>query len=50
MSGNGMTTIKKGDLVGKNSYLLTSLDFQFNKLKEIPFEDFFLRTCPMSMV
>ena len=46
MSGNGMTTIKKGDLVGKNSYLLTSLDFQFNKLKEIPFEDFLPENMP----
>lgn len=38
LQANGMTTIKEGDLVGPNSHLLTSLDFQFNKLKEIPFE------------
>lgn len=33
LQANGMTTIKEGDLVGPNSHLLTSLDFQFNKLK-----------------
>ena len=37
LQANGMTTIKEGDLVGPNSHLLTSLDFQFNKLKENPF-------------
>ena len=42
----GMTTIKEGDLVGPNSHLLTSLDFQFNKLKEIPFEDFVPENMP----
>ena len=40
LQANGMTTIKEGDLVGPNSHLLTSLDFQFTNLKEIPFEDF----------
>ena len=37
LQANGMNTIKEGDLVGPNSHLLTSLDFQFNKLKEIPY-------------
>lgn len=46
LSGNGMETIKRGDLVGKNSHLLTSLDFQFNKLKENPFEDFLPENLP----
>lgn len=46
LQANGMTTIKEGDLVGKNSHLLTSLDFQFNKLKEIPFEDFVPENMP----
>ena len=46
LQANGMTTIKEGDLVGPNSHLLTSLDFQFNKLKEIPFEDFVPENMP----
>ena len=46
LQANGMTTIKEGDLVGPNSHLLTSLDFQFNKLKEIPFEDFLPENMP----
>ena len=46
LQANGMTTITEGDLVGPNSHLLTSLDFQFNKLKEIPFEDFVPENMP----
>jgi hypothetical protein len=46
VSGNGMTTIKKGDLQGKNSHLLVSIDFTFNKLKEIPAEDFYPTNLP----
>ena len=46
LQANGMTTIKEGDLVGPKSHLLTSLDFQFNKLKEIPFEDFVPENMP----
>lgn len=41
-----METIKAGDLIGKNSRLLTTLDFKFNKLKKIPFEDFVPENLP----
>ena len=46
LSGNGMETIEKGDLVGKNSHLLQSLDITYNNLKEIPFEDFLPENLP----
>lgn len=46
LTGNGMETIKAGDLIGKNSRLLTTLDFKFNKLKKIPFEDFVPENLP----
>lgn len=49
LQANGMTTIKEGDLVGPNSHLLTSLDFQFNKLKEIPLKISYRKTCLISM-
>ena len=46
LQANGMEKIEKDDLTGKKSHLMTSLDFQFNKLKEIPFEDFLPENMP----
>ena len=46
MQGNGLETIKKGDLTGSKSFLIRSLDFQFNNLKEIPDEDFYPENMP----
>lgn len=46
LRGNGMESIDKDDLVGKNSYLLQSLDLTYNNLKEIPFEDFLPENLP----
>lgn len=40
LSSNGMRTIAEGALTGPYSYYLTTVDLSFNRLKEIPFDDF----------
>ncbi len=40
LSSNGMRTIAEGALTGPYSYYLTTIDLSFNRLKEIPFDDF----------
>ena len=39
-SSNGMRRIAEGALTGPYSYYLTTVDLSFNRLKEIPFDDF----------
>ena len=39
-SSNGMRTIAEGALTGPYSYYLTTVDLSFNRLKEIPYDDF----------
>ena len=45
LSANQIDTFEKGDLDGKNTYLLTTLDLTYNRLKELP-SDFNGRTLP----
>jgi Leucine-rich repeat (LRR) protein len=40
LSSNGMRKIAEGALTGPYSYYLTTVDLSFNRLKEIPFDDF----------
>ena len=40
LSSNGMRRIAEGALTGAYSYYLTTIDLSFNRLKEIPFDDF----------
>ena len=40
LSSNGMRRIAEGALTGPYSYYLTTIDLSFNRLKEIPFDDF----------
>lgn len=46
LSSNGMRTIEKGALVGANSEYLTTIDLSFNRLKELPYEDFSITNIP----
>ena len=39
-SSNGMRRIAEGALTGPYSYYLTTVDLSFNRLKEIPYDDF----------
>ncbi|WP_303012869.1 DUF4458 domain-containing protein [uncultured Bacteroides sp.] len=45
LSGNLIATFEKGDLTGKNTYMLTTLDLTYNRLKELP-DDFNGKTLP----
>lgn len=45
LSANKIETFEKGDLNGKNTYMLTTLDLTFNRLKELP-SDFDGKTLP----
>lgn len=40
LSSNGLRTIAEGALIGPYSYYLTTVDLSFNRLKEIPYDDF----------
>lgn len=40
LSSNGMRKIDEGALMGPYSYYLSTIDLSFNRLKEIPFDDF----------
>ncbi len=46
MSANGMRTIEPGALIGARSETLTTIDLSFNRLKEIPYEDFSISNLP----
>lgn len=45
LSANKISTFNKGDLKGENTYMLTTLDLTYNRLKELP-EDFRGETLP----
>lgn len=45
LSANKIATFEKGDLDGKKTYLLTTLDLTYNRLKELP-DDFDGKTLP----
>lgn len=45
LSANQIATFKKGDLTGKNTYMLTTLDLTYNRLTELP-SDFDGKTLP----
>ena len=45
LSANKIATFKKGDLDGKKTYLLTTLDLTYNRLTELP-DDFDGKTLP----
>ena len=45
LSANKIKTFEKGDLDGKKTYLLTTLDLTYNRLKELP-DDFDGKTLP----
>ena len=40
LSNNGMRKISDGALTGPYSYYLTTIDLSFNRLKELPYDDF----------
>ena len=46
LSSNGMRTIAEGALTGPYSYYLTTVDLSFNRLKEIPYDDFSAANIP----
>lgn len=45
LSANQIDTFNKGDLTGKNTYMLTTLDLTYNRLTELP-SDFDGKTLP----
>lgn len=45
LANNALESIKKGDLKGDNTYLLTTFDLRFNKLSSLP-DDFRATTIP----
>ena len=45
LSANQIETFNKGDLTGKNTYMLTTLDLTYNRLTELP-SDFDGKTLP----
>ena len=46
LSANGMRKIEKGALIGSGSENLTTIDLSFNRLKELPYEDFSITNIP----
>jgi Leucine-rich repeat (LRR) protein len=46
LSSNGMRKIEKGALIGSGSEYLTTIDLSFNRLKELPYEDFSISNIP----
>lgn len=46
LSANGMRTIEKGALQGSASEYLTTIDLSFNRLTELPYEDFSITNIP----
>ena len=46
LSANGMRKIEKGALIGSGSENLTTIDLSFNRLKELPYEDFSISNIP----
>lgn len=46
LSANGMRRIEEGALVGAKSMYLTTIDLSFNRLKEIPYDDFSVTNIP----
>lgn len=46
LSANGMRTIEEGALTGANSKQLTTIDLSFNRLKELPYNDFSITNVP----
>lgn len=46
LSANGMCTIEEGALTGANSKQLTTIDLSFNRLKELPYNDFSITNVP----
>lgn len=46
LSSNGLRTIEEGALIGANSYMLSTIDLSFNRLAELPAEDFSKENLP----
>ena len=46
LSANGMKTIEKGALIGAGSEYLSTIDLSFNRLSELPYEDFSISNIP----
>ena len=46
LSSNGMRKIEKGALIGTGSEYLTTIDLSFNRLSELPYEDFSISNIP----
>ena len=46
LSSNGMRKIEKGALIGSGSEYLTTIDLSFNRLKELPYDDFSISNIP----
>ncbi|MBO7312969.1 MAG: DUF4458 domain-containing protein, partial [Alistipes sp.] len=46
LSANGMREIKPGALMGAGSEGLTTIDLSFNRLKELPYDDFSITNIP----
>lgn len=46
LSANGIRTIEKGALKGKNSETLTTIDLSFNRISELPYDDFSASNLP----
>ena len=46
LSANGMREIEKGALIGAGSEYLTTIDLSFNRLTELPYEDFSISNIP----
>ncbi len=45
-SGNGMRRIAAGALTGRNSEYLTTIDLSYNRLTELPYDDFSITNIP----
>lgn len=46
LGSNGMRKIEKGALIGAGSEYLTTIDLSFNRLSELPYEDFSITNIP----
>ena len=46
LSSNGIRKIEKGALIGAGSEYLTTIDLSFNRLTELPYEDFSISNIP----
>ena len=46
LSSNGMRKIEKGALTGAGSEYLTTIDLSFNRLTELPYDDFSISNIP----